>query len=888
MGLIDTILAQTGLDYKPGDAGAAGECEMLPSQRLHYERIPQAFRGWPNFNLFAVIWNEEKGKYDKTPLIPNRKELDEKGWRALSSPTNPLTWGPYKETLSVWKEMTAEPLDDPKSFVAMGFALQKGAGFTVIDVDHCFDDDGDITSDIVKDFIREFRPYQSMVYMEKSCSGGGLHIFFRSDMFLNGNRPKLSGSVEIEIYRESRFITLTGDIFGEYGQIGDGNLGAEVKAILGKFGCADVMTESYTEKAKVVTQIDKEEPVILESGTKLTSKMVLAAIKKTVQAGKFKTLYEDGDISSYGDDHHCADLALTNILTFFTCKNYKLIDAMFRRSALMRDKWDEMRGTVTYGERTIGIAIESCEATWDYDWAAKKKAEKEAKKEKRKAENESRYSDVDKNQWHIIDPDTGAVKGYLESILAAHIISVLPILNVQGYLWTYTGHSWITEDAEHNIYDLISDCFYDVVNNSRNKESVMKYIKQMGCIKCKWSEMNAHPSHWIFFQDKIVDVKEKRFISHDKKYKNTIVLPYDCPIQDFSELDTAEWGRWMQKWFDDCIQKNEDIGVLQEFLGQCLTINNDFKTFLLLVGNSDSGKSVYMNILNALLQDGLSSATAPQDLSGQFAGYNLWAKVIDVCGDISSQNLENCSFLKRVTGRDGVNVEKKYGAVNELQLYCKFCFGANTAPQFRDGYDDSIYNRMIMIKFNTTIPRDKQINGYERLVIQEEKDSLLKMAMIGLKRLLDRGYYEQSETSKELKNELREETDYVFYYIRKGLVKKDGVKIAAKDVYKDFNDMCLDAGVRYPLGKIKFFKSLKEKGLIPSKIDGYDYFRGYCLNRRADWHTVAQTNTEALNKVNGSHGRVYDGIPDNPKPAEVIQLQFSSTDDPYADIILPG
>ena len=65
-------------------------------------------------------------------------------------------------------------------------------------------------------------------------------------------------------------------------------------------------------------------------------------------------------------DHSASDLALCNHLAFWTGNSATRIDAMFRESGLMRDKWDviHFRDTnETYGERTIATAISSTSTT---------------------------------------------------------------------------------------------------------------------------------------------------------------------------------------------------------------------------------------------------------------------------------------------------------------------------------------------------------------------------------------------------------------------------------------------------------------------------------------------------------------------------------------------
>src|SRR2546423_15199321 len=74
--------------------------------------------------------------------------------------------------------------------------------------------------------------------------------------------------------------------------------------------------------------------------------------------GRFDGVFDRGDLSGQGGDHSAADFALCCRLAYWT-QDAAQIDRLFRRSGLMRAKWDEVHfsdGT-TYGARTIANAL---------------------------------------------------------------------------------------------------------------------------------------------------------------------------------------------------------------------------------------------------------------------------------------------------------------------------------------------------------------------------------------------------------------------------------------------------------------------------------------------------------------------------------------------------
>ena len=92
-------------------------------------------------------------------------------------------------------------------------------------------------------------------------------------------------------------------------------------------------------------------------GVDLEDYMLLERARAAENGARFDALWH-GQTSGY-DSHSEADMALCLHLAFWTGGDASRMDAFFRQSGLMREKWDDVHYAdgSTYGERTIERAL---------------------------------------------------------------------------------------------------------------------------------------------------------------------------------------------------------------------------------------------------------------------------------------------------------------------------------------------------------------------------------------------------------------------------------------------------------------------------------------------------------------------------------------------------
>ena len=265
------------------------------------------------------MWRREirGGKPTKVPYNPHTGERAETN--------NPATFSSFE--LADERYIT-EDYD--------GVGIRVSNGFSAVDIDHCIE--GGVISDLAMSIIGALKSYT-----EYSPSKTGVRIIFKvpSDYQYDSETYYLKNPHNgCEVYvcgATNRFVTITGNTAYGYPvrEVTDDIL----KPVLDEF-----MTRPVKQRQAV--------PVAPAPAITLSDEQV---IFKASANAKFRALFE-GDMSDHNNDHSSADLALCNILAFWTGRNYDTIDRIFRQSGLYRDKW--LRED--YRSETIRKAIADC------------------------------------------------------------------------------------------------------------------------------------------------------------------------------------------------------------------------------------------------------------------------------------------------------------------------------------------------------------------------------------------------------------------------------------------------------------------------------------------------------------------------------------------------
>lgn len=293
------------------------------------------------------VWRVKDRGVDRKPA-----KVPSNGGKRQISTASPDDW-------LVWPE--ARQLYRGGDFEGVGILMASLPGIVGIDVDNCLEDG------VVKASSAEVVAAVEAMgsYVEVSPSGTGLRAFVFGALPA-GCKEKI-GDVEVYGPDSTRYLTVTGVVWSRCVAILENQ--SAIDDFLARFGF--LKSDDVIEPARGGNPAPCRNPAPCggpdgERWPPVSDAKVLGLLKRNNKRGLVSRLWA-GNLEDAGSDHSKADFMLCCQIANYT-RDEDQVDRIFQQSGLMREKWSERRGKLTYGAQTIYSAIEAVEKAGDNHW----------------------------------------------------------------------------------------------------------------------------------------------------------------------------------------------------------------------------------------------------------------------------------------------------------------------------------------------------------------------------------------------------------------------------------------------------------------------------------------------------------------------------------------
>ena len=729
----------------------------------------------------------------------NKKPLDPRNGRLMKWKQDPC----FTNLADTFTNLAGVRKANPNKRFAVGALLTNG--LIMLDIDNIYNEI--VNKDNPDGLLAKLHQLTKGTYCEISQSNKGVHFFFTG-----AKTRKEIRNDKYELYDNNRWATLTGNTLWATSDIK--HLSEQEMSRLEQFLWGDPKPEKKNSAKAIVT------------GNNVADDALLKKIRNSKQADKFEALWSGEGIT---DDASSNDMALADILVWWTNHDLKRADKLFRQSGLMRDKWDETHSAdgKTYAEMTLETADEEVEGGFT-DQQTQKRSFKSMKELMEALKQAS-------EDWCKAHPDEDGKPCSLAKMPANVKLNLIYQYEPLAIVVTNPDNTKETKIAPISYYDwdnniweedtqTIEDMLLAVDENIMSTKTRQNYI----------DTLRRSPSFDIPIKQisKVKDIKH-RFIAvgngvFDRQEKK--LLPYDPEKWFFkSKINTNYvenacrepiFGHWSLSSMIKKIATDPNTGEIitkkEKLLWSVLKagiIGADWlRQAVLLIddGSGNSGKSTFTDIIANVVGDAnvaILRLFEFQDPTKLLDAVN--ASVI--IGDDNDPEIPLTKFdnFNTAVSSDPMRVRDYYKRSYSTRLHCFIIQSANGLPPLK-GAKTAVYNRLVAIKFNTNFnpknPKDYNVK-HDYIQRQEFKEWLLWYVLNKVELGIA---LPDTEESKKLLNQTHAESDTVYAFAEEMLDQIPSDTVPSSYMYALYYNFCRVNNTK-AVAKRKFTLDLQKK-----------------------------------------------------------------------------
>ncbi len=763
--------------------------------KFNYQNIPQELRNLKQWGLFELKWVEARKKNTKIPINPYDG--------SAGKSNDPNTWSDFDTAMRALNDVER----------ADGLAFYFANGYVGLDIDHIDSnlEDWRAGDNDPNNLVNKFQDLTDNTYMEVSQSGTGIHAIFKGK--IPGKRRRKGN---YEMYQTGRFFALTGNNIipdPTIKSMSDDEMKTLYEFLFGKDNIVQLHSESDN-----ITPVD------------LSVAEIIKRAENSAKTGTRFTMFMKGGWEQFYSSHSEADMAFANDLAFWTGRDFHKMDTIFRNSSLMREKFDEKHGAVTYGTSLLNKAINETQNIYN--------------PESDSQDSESSYTfSFNEDKTKKIMPRSWDDQG--RGLRMRDQFATVLKFNAVDKKWFFFNGSYWQEDIGNQRVELAAE---RVANSIKKEKPELSFSTKTDEDKAmnEWyrfqkdSRSHMAKMHMIDEFKKYVIVKHGEFDKEDmllntesgyvdlssgelhdhdidKKFSHQTVAEYS------DNVDAPLWEKFLNQIFNN---DEELIHYVQKAIGYSFTGSVDEQCLFILNGRGRNGKSVFSNVVsdvagNYAKQMNVQTIVAKKNQSGSANSdvARLEGARIVTSSELNEGDRFDESLVKQLTGGDKILARFLYGSEFEYKPKFKIWMATNHLPIIR-GTDDGIWRRIKIIPFNIQIPKEKVDKKLE-YKLKAEYTGILNWIVQGAIMWQQEGLEDPEAVTKVIEA-YRAEMDPLDAFLEECCTTGQNYSIKAREMYDAYHEWAKESE-EYKMSMTKFGREMSKKLLRVKRRDGWYY-----------------------------------------------------------------
>lgn len=410
-------------------------------------------------------------------------------------------------------------------------------------------------------------------------------------------------------------------------------------------------------------------------------------------------------------------------------------------------------------------------------------------------------------------------------------------LSSRDQLLTYNGKYWIECNADI-IRQRIKLHLYDSISMALLKEIYSQFLLT---VSYPLADLPKPRDYLLNVKNGVLDLVTNTIGPYSPDYymRSMIQVDYD---------KSAKCPNWLKFMNQICMGQECLKMVLQELFGYCLTGNNKYHKFFILLGNGGNGKSVYLEILRRLLGEQLTSSLPPDELSAKFRNIDLVGSNVNTSDECPSTKSLKGDLIKNLSSGGYIYVERKGKPPFKVLNSAKLIFSANLSQNLNE-QSAGIERRICVIPFKFKVTKENiDHNIVEKL--SSELPGILNWAIEGLRRLGENEGFTDSDHVTDAIQSFLTNTDTVKRFLSEHCIMSCDHTIQSHRLYCYYRRYCDEEGHK-PCSSNEFGRRLRHYN------DEIERVRGTTGDRNYSYLGIDMRDLESFDNTYKAEHRYY-------------------------------